>query len=249
MQSLWWLTLLASAAAASVGDAPQSILRNDAHASYDIPTVHESAVMARRIAQLAGHGELVTAFPSNLALDDVDIQDTPSDLAGSPIGLIEYIADCESQGNPTLLAIDIATPYRNYRAGSNISMSLRWWPPEKSYYMPTWKSLWTRDIEVPTPRTPVALPRFSLHGRLEPIDMRGFNGLKVAQCFIRKHPDSVYWQPGGGAHTSHYARFIVEEIYWLGGFGDRARIGWLPLKEWKGVTQSEIDACRLPGEA
>jgi hypothetical protein len=43
-------------------------------------------------------------------------------------------------------------------------------------------------------------------------------------------------------------RLVVEHVYWFGGFGDRARIGWLPLEQWQDVTPGEIDACRLPGE-
>lgn len=249
MRSFRTIALLASVPVFSRSTDPQLILQNDDHAEYDIPSIHQSAIMARRIAQLADHGELVSTFPSNLVVaEDIDAQETPGSLAGSPIGLIEYVADCETDGNPTLLAIDIATPYRNYRAGSNVSLALRWWPPQRSYYAKRAGSLWSQDINVPTPRTAVALPRFSLHGHIEPIDTRGFNGFKIAQCFIRKHPDSVYWQPGTGAHTSHYARFVVENIYWLGGFGDRARIGWLSLEEWQSVTQAEIDECRLPGE-
>ena len=43
-------------------------------------------------------------------------------------------------------------------------------------------------------------------------------------------------------------RFVVEHVYWFGGFGDRARIGWLPIEEWQSVTKGEIEQCRLPGE-
>jgi hypothetical protein len=57
------------------------------------------------------------------------------------------------------------------------------------------------------------------------------------------------WQPGNDiSHESEYMRLVVEHVYWFGGFGDRARIGWLPLEEWQNVTMEEIEACRLPGE-
>lgn len=223
------------------------------------PSIHESAVQARRIAQLAAHGDLITTFPldstSFTDTNDFGPQSLPSGLGGSPIGLIEYVADCESgTGNPTLLAIDIATPFRNYEAGSNISLTIRWWPAEKNIYaVPSWWSKMVGGVkkqEIPTPHTPAALPRISLHGRLERIEQRGLDGFYLAQCFVRKHPDSVYWQPNNprGAHSSHYVRFVVEQVYWFGGFGDRARIGWLPIEEWRSVTQREIDECRLPGE-
>ena len=40
----------------------------------------------------------------------------------------------------------------------------------------------------------------------------------------------------------------MEEVYWIGGFGDRAYIGWIPVDVWRGVTQKEVDQCRLVGE-
>ena len=41
---------------------------------------------------------------------------------------------------------------------------------------------------------------------------------------------------------------MVEEVYWFGGFGDRAYIGWIPVEEWRGVTTEEVERCRLVGE-
>ncbi|KAL1585868.1 hypothetical protein WHR41_05100 [Cladosporium halotolerans] len=220
---------------------------------YKIPSIHESAVMARRILHLASEGTLVTSFPekdtkSNMAEQDVEaLWGLPAGLDGSPIGLMEYIGDCEDDGNPTILAIDIATPFRNYKAGSNISLSVRWWPTQThTYSFLEDKRADAQDI--PTPHTPAALPRFSLHGHLEDLNMKDFRNARVAACFVRKHPDSVLWQPGNDVHSSKYVRFVVEEVFWFGGFGDRARIGWLPVEEWRNVTKQEIDELRLPGE-
>jgi hypothetical protein len=211
------------------------------------PTVHESAVMARRILHLTSIGTLVTAFPKakHSAEDSTStLENRPVEVEGSPIGLMEYFADCEpSDGNPTLLALNIATPFRNYGAGSNISLSMRWWPLQTNHY-----SSWFDEDEIPTPHTPAALPRFSLHGRLEPIAESELVKHGVPACFMQKHPDSVLWQPGNDIHESQYVRLIVEHVYWFGGFGDRARIGWLPIEEYRGVTAQEIAECRLPGE-
>lgn len=233
---------------------------------YEIPTIHESAIMARRIMHLSTLGNLVTAFPYQRSSDEPATQENrPNGVEGSPIGLMvsntgrkrtlpkepttdaqqtkEYYADCESNGNPTLLAINIATPFRNYDAGSNISLSVRWWPRASNIYSPD------SGYDIPTPRTPAALPRFSLHGRLEPISTSDLFRKFIPACFLRSHPDSVLWQPGNDiSHASEYMRLVVEHVYWFGGFGDRARIGWLPLEEWQGVTMEEIDECRLPGE-
>lgn len=258
MHISWTLgTLLSAASALSVSHTePQHVFSNPPFDEqyWRIPSVHESAVMARRILHLASQGTLVTSFPgkdskSNM-IGEQDVEalwGLPTGLEGSPIGLMEYIADCENDGNPTLLAIDIATPFRNYKAGSNVSLSVRWWPTQTHTY-----SFWgNTDVEVsdiPTPHTPAALPRFSLHGRLEEFDMRDVSNAKIAMCFVRKHPDSVLWQPGNDVHTSKYVRFVVEEVFWFGGFGDRARIGWLPVEEWRNVTKEEIEELRLPGE-
>lgn len=43
-------------------------------------------------------------------------------------------------------------------------------------------------------------------------------------------------------------RLVVDEVYWIGGFGDRAYIGWIPTEDWYSVTSEEIEAIRLPGE-
>ena len=199
--------------------------------------------MARRIMHLAQVGNLVTTFPDSQHAHDDDLEtleNRPADVAGSPIGLMEYIADCEPEtGDPTMLAIGIATPFRNYAAGSNISLGLRWWPEQPTIYS---------DYDIPTPHTPAALPRFSLQGRLEPISKSDLKQAKIAACFLKKHPDSILWQPGNDIHTSQYVRFVVEHFYWFGGFGDRARIGWIPVEEWRNVTMEEVEAMRLPGE-
>jgi hypothetical protein len=250
-------SLLSVASALSIAhDESQHVFSNPPidEQYYKIPTVHESAVMARRILNLASEGTLVTSYPpadsKNGAIGEQDVGalwGLPAGLEGSPIGLMEYIADCEDDGNPTLLAIDIATPFRNYKSGSNISLAVRWWPTQTHTYS-FWSSNEVDAQDIPTPHTPAALPRFSLHGRLEEFDMKDVRNARIAMCFVRKHPDSVLWQPGNDVHTSKYVRFVVEEVFWFGGFGDRARIGWLPVEAWQNVTRKEIDELRLPGE-
>ncbi|KAF2773393.1 hypothetical protein EJ03DRAFT_323893 [Teratosphaeria nubilosa] len=225
------------------------------------PTVHESAVLARRILHLTTIADLVSQFPttpsfsssssspsssSSILPQELHVfENRPPDVAGSPIALVEYYADCEpTTGNPTLLAINIATPYKNAAAGSNISLTVRWWPDRKTTYLSHDHS----DDDLPTPHTPMALPRMSLHGYLEPIPASELASQGIPSCFTRTHPDAALWQPGNGVHSSTYVRLVVEHVYWLGGFGDRARIQWLPIEEWRGVTMEEVAAARLPGE-
>ncbi|KAM3415788.1 hypothetical protein BST61_g9298 [Cercospora zeina] len=252
---------------------PDSIHEDDFH----FPTIRESTAQARKILHLSTVGTLITVFPPSTSPhnnnDASTTENRPSDVEGSPIGLMEYYADCDPHsGNPILLALDIATPYKNYNQGSNISLSVRWWPTQKNTYsssttrttttttttttsplskLTNW--LWRsqdgdEEHEIPTPHTPAALPRFSLHGRLERVPEERLQDGKIQACFLRSHPDSILWQPGNDIHESHYAQLIVEHIYWFGGFGDRARIGWLPLEVWQNLTMKEVIEAKLPGE-
>lgn len=255
MHLAWpFATLLSVATAFSTLHQPQHVFSNppEEEQYLRLPSVHESTVMARRILSLAAEGNLVTVFPDdskNAGDNDMEtLENRPPGMGGSPIGLMEYIADCEGTGNPTLLAIDIATPFRNYKAGSNISLSVRWWPDQSHIYSQSFLFGHYHSEEIPTPHTPAALPRFSLQGRLEPIDLNDVHSAAIPACFLKKHPDSFLWQPGNDIHSSKYVRFVVEEVYWFGGFGDRARIGWLPIEEWRNVTSKEIEEMRLPGE-
>lgn len=244
------LSLLSTASALSIlqKNPPQHIVSKPPVEDevYHIPTIHESTVMARRILHLTSIANLISTFPI-INDDDASIQENrPAEVQGSPIGLMEYIADCEpNTGNPTLLAIGLATPFKNYHAGSNVSLGVRWWPDRSMRY-----DSQHEDGSIPTPHTPAALPRFSLHGYMEPISAADQVKNLVPGCFLQSHPDSVYWQPGNEiSHESEYMRFVVEQVYWFGGFGDRARIGWLPVEEWRSVTREEIEECVLPGES
>ncbi|CAI6260603.1 unnamed protein product [Periconia digitata] len=193
---------------------------------FKIPTIHESAVQARRILHLETIGTLSTIFPTAHSTEN-----RPSDVSGTPIGLMDYFGDCEpGSGNPTILAISIATSFKNVAAGSNITLSLRWHAPYNRPY------------------SAAAVPRFSLIGHLEELSAEEVREQNVAACFVKYHPDAVSWLPGNRIHESKWVRLVVEEVYWIGGFGDRAYIGWIPLNEWQNVTAEEIKDCKLPGE-
>ncbi|KAF2131170.1 hypothetical protein P153DRAFT_365768 [Dothidotthia symphoricarpi CBS 119687] len=223
------LLSLISLTSASNLPSPERLLTNPDlkhEGGYKIPTVHESAVQARRILRLESIGTLSTVFPSTHTTEQ-----RPSDVGGVPIGLMDYFGDCEPEtGNPTILAISIATSFKNVDAGSNITLSLRWHPQDDKW------------------RSPASLPRFSLVGRLEELNSADLEAAGVAACYVKYHPDAAWWLPGNPIHQSKWVRLIVEEVYWIGGFGDRAYIGWIPREEWQSVTPKEIDSCKLPGE-
>ena len=273
-----------------LGSPPQYPFTNppsDLPSTHRIPTSYESAVLARRILALTPLGTLATVFPSTSSAADDDDDDAaalerrPPGLAGVPISLMDYIADCEDAGNPTILAITIATSFRNVRAGSNISLSLRWTPPYKpdgrirsaadAPSSPLLSALRWLGLARPTAATAAAppdvvpysaanLPRFSLLGYLEPIALPAAeddidetpladrSDAPLASCFVAQHPDARYWLPGNRIHASEWVRLVVTDVYWIGGFGDRAYIGWIPVGEWRNVTRAEWEEARLPGE-
>jgi len=236
----------------SIISSPQYIISNpvvDDGSLHRIPTSYESAVMARRILHLSPLGTLSTVFPSTKSSK---VENRPSHVGGMPIGLLDYIADCESNGDPTILAINIATSFKNVAAGSNISLSLQWTPP------PHTSSIWTSLTSLfsnsqastvkPLPYSAASLPRFALIGHLERISISAAKSLDLAKCFTKVHPDAKWWLPGNSIHESEWVRLVVEDIYWVGGFGDRAYIGWIPLEEWRNVTREEWRKVKLPGE-
>lgn len=216
----------------------QHIFNNPSSSSDDastsrIPTSYESAILARRILHLESVGTLSTIFPDSLPPKphNGDHRHT-ADLAGAPIGLMDYFSDCEpATGNPTLLAVTIATSFRNEAAGSNISLSVRWHPTAYSHQY-----------------SAASMPRFSLIGYLETIPPAEADELGLEGCFMGYHPDAVVWYPGNGIHESRWARLVVTQVYWIGGFGDRAYIGWIPVEEWRRVKREEMERVRLPGE-
>lgn len=246
MHSSTILSLL-SLAGSSLAAAPQHIFSNPSSStSLKIPTAYESAVQARRILNLTPLATIATTFPSTTTSDDAaTLGQRPPDVAGLPIGLTEYIADCEDGGNPTILGISISTYMRNAAAGSNISLSVQWTPP----YPPASRIKSSAD---PDPRdvgySAANLPRFALLGYLEEISAEDVVGKGIEECFLAPHPDAKYWVPGNDIHESLWVRLVVQEVYWFGGFGDRAYIGWIPIEDWRSVTKAEWQAVRLPGE-
>ncbi|PSR93850.1 pyridoxamine 5'-phosphate oxidase-domain-containing protein, partial [Coniella lustricola] len=247
-----------------------------------IPTSYESAILGRRILALSPLATLSTVFPATY--NTPANEDADGGLGGVPIGLMDYIADCDpdgaagsegdgdgnghrsgklGNGNPTILAIRIATSFKNVDAGSNMSVSVNWVPPH-----PPSKRIESHHSSSPgcaagcadgflhnhdhdtVPYSAANLPRFSLLGYLEPILTTPATSTiqDLQSCFLASHPDARYWLPGNRIHTSEWVRLVVTQVYWIGGFGDRAYIGWIPVEEWHNVTREEWESVRLPGE-
>jgi hypothetical protein len=240
---------------------PQHIFSNPSSSSdYKIPTVHESAVLARRILHLTGLGTISTVFPSSNK-NAHNQENRPSDVGGLPIGLTEYIADCESNGNPTLIGVTVATYFKNAVAGSNVTLSVQWTPPhlpskriKSTSFLSSLTSLFSssssknKEPELDVGYSAAALPRFALLGYLETVPEPEVASLELKQCFLKPHPDARIWLPGNDIHESEWVRLVVKEIYWFGGFGDRSYIGWIPLDVWQKIQKEEWESVRLPGE-
>ncbi|KAG6010121.1 hypothetical protein E4U21_000155 [Claviceps maximensis] len=260
-------TLVTTAAAQS----PLSVLENSAEVLTKIPTSYESAVMGRRILALSKLATLSTIFPD--APDrDIDVsrqEDRPRHMGGQSVGLMEYVADCEDQGNPTILAIKIGTSFKNARAGSNTTLSMRWSPPYPparrmslmsrlsayvSYLGHNMKRPYSarpehhQDMPDTVPYSAANLPRFSLFGYLEAMHADDESSTRLAACYTAKHGDARLWLPGNHIHDSEWTRLVVTHVYWIGGFGDRAYIGWIPVEQWRQVTRAEWETIKLPGE-
>ena len=229
------------------------------------PDVHASAILARRLLRLSRVGTLSTVFPDH----PPSWPPRPPHLSGIPIGLPDYVADCERQdesssfssGNPTLLAFDIATNFRNAAAGSNVSLALQWVKPNEKAWPSVFQQEYFYDREVEegykegiNSYSQASMPRVSLLGYLEDIRPDNIsNNLTIDDirtCFVSAHPDAASWVPDarGKIHDSHWTRLIVERIYWVGGFGNVAYIGWIPTDVWRNITQKDIKQARLPGE-
>ncbi|OAA55682.1 FMN-binding split barrel-related protein [Cordyceps fumosorosea ARSEF 2679] len=261
------LAIFGTAAAALAAD--QQAMDNAAPAGHRIPTSQESAVMGRRILALGKIADMVTVFPTkSKSAASRRAASANNGVEGQPVGMADYVADCESKGEPTILEIKIGTTFRNVAAGSNLTISMRWeppYPPAKRIgvvkrSMSTFLSWFGRRGEQPTPNpvdasipdtTPYSadnLPRFSLFGYLEPLEGDAATMEHIKDCYVKKHPDAKLWLPGNNIHSSEWARMVVTKVYWVGGFGDRAYIGWIPVEEWNAVTEAEWRAIKLPGE-
>lgn len=219
---------------------PQHILVNPDRSTHHqgIPTVHESAVQAQRILRLSSFAIFSTVFPSTNHIQPHILENRPDDIGGVSIALVEYYASCApSPENPIIIGVSISTMIENARAGSNVTMSLRYHPPSNH---PPSNDTYTY--------APANLPRFSLMGYIEPLPDDEVNDYDIKSCFLEKHPEAVGWTPGNAIHESWWGRLVVEQIYWVGGFGNQAYIGWIPVEVYRAVTEAEVEDARLVGE-
>ncbi|KAK0195377.1 pyridoxamine 5'-phosphate oxidase-domain-containing protein, partial [Armillaria mellea] len=172
-----------------------------------LATFHESVEDAARIARSLvdvsplSVGTMATVFPPDDPL-----------LPGHPFSLQEYYASCLSNGSLTLLFLPISRHSRNILASPSHLVSI------------------SITSELPAAHR----PRVSLLGNVTVFtDIEGVDNLtEIKKCYLEKHPDAKRWLPGDdeGAHLSYWARFDLESVYFVGGFGGRHYIGFIPMK-------------------
>ena len=222
------------------------------------PSWFTSTLMARRLLAFSTIGTVSTVFPPILPADSR----IPPAVASMSISLPEYIADCEetlsvsgddnSEGNPIFLGLYISTTFRNAAAGSNISLSIDWWNHLNQ----------TAPLYPGFPLSAVGLPRLSLIGyvALLTVPLPKETEAALETCYLAVHPDARAWLPGSPSspHAGFWARMVVTQAYWIGGFGDTQQIGWINMTEWTGIRRKRSlpgigdgrgwDDVTLPGE-
>ncbi|KAL1965244.1 hypothetical protein VTN77DRAFT_5998 [Rasamsonia byssochlamydoides] len=222
------------------------------------PDWFTSTLMARRLLALSTVGVASTIYPHS----SPSHSHAPPGVAGLSISLPEYIADCEeslpdaddddAQGNPILLGLYVSTTFQNTAAGSNVSLSIDWWDHLNK----------TSPLYPDFPLSAAGLPRVSLLGYVErfPTPIADATKQALESCFLASHPDAEAWLPGNpdSPHAGFWAKMIVTQAYWIGGFGDLQQIGWINMTEWRGIRKEGSlpgigdgrgwDDVRLPGE-
>lgn len=143
-----------------------------------------------------------------------------------PMSMVEYYADCDQDGDPIWLAIDIGTTFQNIKEGSEFLFSIRVGDHHPNDKVNT-------DYPAAITNSPAGSPRIILYGKLNDIAITDpIQNLELRKCFIRRHPDAKWWFPENliSPHRSHWTKLEVESVYIVGGFGDRAYIGPIDLK-------------------
>ncbi|KAG6020374.1 hypothetical protein E4U41_002867 [Claviceps citrina] len=240
---------------------PLSVLDNSAEVTK-IPTSHESAVMGRRILALAKLGTVSTIFPDTSDGDAGGQEARPGGMGGQPFGLMDYVADCEDEGNPTGSGRQDRHQFQEcsrrfqHDAFHEMDASI---PAGQTHVLDACLPFLGRkcpynvrpehqDTPDPVPYSAASLARFALFGHLEATDVDDESSARIAACYTAKHDDARFWLPGNPIHESEWMRLVVTHVYWMGGFGDRAYIGWIPAEQWKQVTRKDWEAIELPGE-
>ncbi|KAF9051119.1 hypothetical protein BDZ89DRAFT_525490 [Hymenopellis radicata] len=171
--------------------------------------ISKTAAIARSLVDSSVNSvaTMATVFP----------EDDPY-LPGYPFSMQEYYASCLRNGSLSLLFLPISRHSRNILASESRIVSI------------------SITSEIPAAH----LPRVSLLGNITVFKESSEMGqlTEIKECYLSAHPDSKKWLPGlpGGAHVSYWARFDPQSVYFVGGFGGRHYIGFIPLYIYQAAT-------------
>lgn len=178
----------------------------------NIPTMIEAASIARTLVERESLMNINTIKSR---------KGEGGELKRIPVSSMEYYADCDEDGDPYWLVVDLGSTFTNIKGGSEYSITIRTGDHALNDNV---------DPKYPggIPESPSGSPRAIFEGKFvnvsfsNPLEM-----IRLERCFLKKHPDAKFWLPNSpfSAHSSHWTKFIVDDIYFIGGFGDRAYIG------------------------
>ncbi|KAG7883753.1 hypothetical protein KL938_002338 [Ogataea parapolymorpha] len=144
---------------------------------------------------------------------------------GVPVSFMEYYADCQDDGEPIFLLVNISSSQRNIDEGSKVSVSIRVGDhPINDHVNPHYIGGRVRSA--------AGSPRVNLKGSFVPVA----GSPELDACFALRHHDAPAWYPGSPVHSTFWAKFHVEEVYIIGGFGDAAYIGGIPADLYLNAT-------------
>lgn len=181
----------------------------------DTPTEEDGAAVART---LVNRESLANVNTIKL------IKQSDGTTLHLPVSAVEYYADCDNDGDPYWLVIDIGGPNQNIIKGSPFSFTIRVGDHPK----------YDKDVSDEYPGSidgsVAGSPRVQLTGSLRSIYFDNpFDPKKLAleKCFLQRHPDASAWLPSNylSPHKSHWAKLKVDGAYLIGGFGGRGYIG------------------------
>ncbi|KAF9501905.1 hypothetical protein BDN71DRAFT_1438640 [Pleurotus eryngii] len=132
----------------------------------------------------------------------------------------EYYASCHTNGSLTLLFLPISRHSQNILHSNHHAASL------------------SVSSALPAARS----PRVSLIGNVTVYTNTTVvpNRNAIQSCYLARHPDARWWLPDDddAAHIAYWARLDPESVYFVGGFGDKHFIGYIPLEIYQGAPAS-----------
>jgi len=178
----------------------------------------QAAIHARELIHYRSEG--IGTLISSYADDEPD-----DSLRSLPIGLQEYFAPYPD-GDLVLLVLPISPIYRNILGDSRRGVTLA--IQDELGTIQRKGMMWSANRR-----------RLSVMGRLSVL-LSEREQREAQKLYEEMHPDSRMWDGPDGPHGSFWARLVVEKVFYFGGFGDRAAIGWIPpdLYRHAGFTPS-----------